>query len=68
MGVPVFSSIFTILSRFALTWYYTVFVVIFILVLIFKDFLIRAFRKCKKCKNSGNTETINPVVVNKTEN
>lgn len=57
LGVPVFSSIFVVFSRVLLTWYYSIFVLLFILVLIFKEPLFMLSRKIKNyCKNK-NTES-----------
>lgn len=48
LDVAFFQSIFIILSRALLTWYYTIFLILIILVLIFRNFIFGCVLKIKK--------------------
>ena len=67
LGVPVFASIFVVFSRLLLTWYYTIFVIIFILVLIFKDLIFVLVKKIKnwwKARKFNDSNTVNADTTN----
>lgn len=69
LQIAVVASVFIVFSRILLTWYYSVFVLIFILVLVFKGFIFRMVRKCrnrnlKQIKNQSSMTPMKTTIAN----
>lgn len=67
VGVAVVQSVFIILSRAALTWYYTIVAIILILALIFKELIFKITKKIKNCRKVDRLETSENVTMENME-